>query len=114
MHEFSLCEGIIKQVVRANHEQTDNLATVTIEVGKLAGVDIESLSFWFPVVAGKLNCPELQLQINEVDGRARCNSCNHDFILQNLYDPCPSCGTFGDYQIMQGREMLIKSFAKLP
>lgn len=114
MHEFSLCEGIIKQAVRANQDQTDNLATVTIEVGKLAGVDVESLRFWFPVVAGKLSCPQLQLKINEIDGRGHCNSCNHDFTLLNLYDPCPNCGAFGDYQIIQGREMLIKSFAKLP
>lgn len=114
MHEFSLCEGIIKQAVRANDNQSDNLATVTIEVGRLAGVDIESLRFWFPVVATKLNCSQLQLQINEIEGLAHCNKCNNDYNLLNLYDPCPHCGAFGEYRITQGREMLIKSFTKSP
>lgn len=111
MHEFSLCQGIIKQVAKANHERLDNVAEVSIEVGKLAGVDVESLQFWFPVVAEKMNCTMLKLNLEQVDGLARCNQCTTSFNLLNLYDPCPNCGAFSDYVIEHGRELLVKSFS---
>ena len=113
MHECSLCEGIVKQVIRANHGKTVDLSSVKIEVGKLSGVDLDSLCFWFPVVSGKLNCPELKLEVIETDGVAHCNHCQHDFTLVNLYDACPKCNTHGDFTITSGRELLIKSFVRV-
>jgi Zn finger protein HypA/HybF involved in hydrogenase expression len=74
-------------------------------------VDLNSLTFWFPIVAGKFNVPELKLKVIEQDGLAKCNCCLQQFHLINLFDPCPHCASYGDYQILQGREMLIKSFA---
>jgi hydrogenase nickel incorporation protein HypA/HybF len=113
MHEFSLCEGIIKQVSRANDQRLDNLEQVTIEVGKLAGVDVDSLCFWFPVVAAKLNCQHLKLELHEISGKAHCRHCDQDFELINLYDPCSNCNTHGEFDIVQGRELLVKSFTRL-
>lgn len=110
MHEFSLCEGILKQVAKANHGKLDNVATVNLVVGKLAGVDLASLLFWFPVVAEKMHCAQIAIKVDEPDGIGMCNHCGQEFILHNLYDPCANCGTFGDYQIKSGRELLVKSF----
>lgn len=111
MHEFSLCEGIIKQVSRANAGVLDNVSQIKIEIGKLSGVDLESLVFWFPVVAEKLACGQVQLEVTEIEGSALCTKCNQQFFLTNLYDACPHCKTYGDYQILQGRELLVKSFS---
>lgn len=111
MHEFSLCEGIIKQVSRANNEILDNVSQIKIEIGKLSGVDVESLVFWFPVVAEKLVCGQIQLEVAEIEGLALCAKCNQQFTLINLYDACPHCQSYGDYQILQGRELLVKSFS---
>lgn len=111
MHEFSLCESIIQQVARSNHNQLMNIADITLEVGSLAGVDLESLCFWFPVVANKLAGKNLKLIVNQINGRAQCNQCSHEYELHHLYDPCPQCSVFGNYQILQGRELLIKSYS---
>lgn len=111
MHEFSLCEGIISQVSRANQQNLSNIEQINLEIGKLAGVDLESLLFWFPVVAEKLNCKHIKLVVAEPIGIANCKSCSNDFELINLYDQCPHCNTFGNYEILQGRELIVKSFS---
>jgi hydrogenase nickel incorporation protein HypA/HybF len=111
MHEFYLCEGIVKQVSRANAGVLDNVSQIKIEIGKLSGVDLESLIFWFPVVAEKLACRQIQLEVNEIDGLALCSKCNQQFTLTNLYDACPHCQSYAEYQILQGRELLVKSFS---
>ncbi|HRG62075.1 MAG TPA: hydrogenase maturation nickel metallochaperone HypA [Burkholderiales bacterium] len=111
MHEFSLCEGIVKQVSRANAGILENISQITIEIGKLSGVDVDSLTFWFPVVAEKMACGQVKLEVFEVDGLALCSKCNQQFLLTNLYDACPHCNAYGDYQILQGRELLVKSFS---
>jgi hydrogenase nickel incorporation protein HypA/HybF len=109
MHEFSLCEGIVKQVSIANNQRLDNVATINLTIGKLAGVDVESLLFWYPVVAKKFNCSAI-LHVDEPDGLVVCNQCSNRFTLINFYDPCPKCGAFADYEIVQGKELLVKSF----
>jgi hypothetical protein len=50
MREFSLCSGILSQVAKANPSGLSRVAVITIEVGELAGVDLDSLCFWFPMV----------------------------------------------------------------
>ncbi len=110
MHEFSLCEGIIHQVSRANNNNLENVEQINLEIGKLAGVDLNSLLFWFPVVAEKLNCKHIKLNVVEPLGIANCKNCTKDFELVNLYDQCPHCNSFGNYEIKQGRELLVKSF----
>ena len=110
MHEFSLCEGILKQVAKANQNNLTNVEYINIEIGKLAGVDTQSLLFWFPVVAKKLSCEHVQLAITEPEGIALCNTCAQQFEIHNLYDACPHCYTFGNYEILHGRELMVKSF----
>lgn len=110
MHEFSLCEGILKQVAKANQNNLNNVTKINIIIGKLAGVDLQSLLFWFPVVLKKRCLHEIVIEVEEPIGKAICKSCNHTFEIINLYDPCPTCNTFGDYEITSGRELLVKSF----
>lgn len=110
MHEFSLCEGILKQVSRANKNTLNNITQINLEIGKLAGVDLDSLLFWFPVVTEKLLCPQIKLKVNNLDGKAICKQCQQEFNIINLYDPCPNCNAFGNYRIISGRELLVKSF----
>ena len=110
MHEFSLCEGIVKQLEQANNGSLNNITSVCLEIGKLANVDIGSLSFWFPVVVKSKYVTQLKLDIHEIEPRAQCKNCLHEFGMLNLYEPCPQCGQFGDYVIIKGQELLIKSF----
>lgn len=110
MHEFSLCEAILKQVAKANNDSLTNVAEVILEIGKLANVDIESLCFWFPVVVKNKINTEITLHVTQTDGVARCNNCSHQFMLNNLYEQCSVCKEFGNYTLVSGQQLLIKSF----
>lgn len=109
MHEFSLCEGIIKQVLKQKTIQPEDIACINIAIGELAGVDIDSLQFWFPVVAAKLQLADVRLNIDIIQARVICKSCNAEFHLQKLFDPCPVCNTYANYDFLSGRELLVKS-----
>lgn len=110
VHEFSLCEGILKQVAKANSNQLVNIDEVIVEIGGLANVDIDSLCFWFPVVAKNMFCPQIKLLVNQIDGLAQCENCQHQFKLKNLATKCLQCNEFGHFTIIQGQELLVKSF----
>lgn len=109
MHEFSLCEGIIKQVLKQKTIPPEDIASINVAIGELAGVDIDSLQFWFPVVAAKLQLADVRLNIDIIQARVICKSCNAEFHLQKLFDPCPVCNTYANYDFLSGRELLVKS-----
>jgi hydrogenase nickel incorporation protein HypA/HybF len=110
MHEFSLCDGILKQVARANQNNLANIDEIIIDIGKLANIDVRSLCFWFPVVAKNISCSQIKLTVNQIDGLALCNTCMCQFNLNNLYEPCPKCHEFGNYSIINGQELLVKLY----
>jgi len=109
MHEFSLCEGIITQVKVARPQDADKVNLVKVLIGELAGVDISSLKFWFPVVARKMDVPQLLLSVIPIVARACCNNCQHTFRLQAYYQECPSCGNYANFAIIQGKELMVDS-----
>jgi len=109
MHEFSLCEGIISQVCQQTIVEVDKIESVIIAVGELAGVDTESLQFWFPVVAKKKDLQNLKLIINTIPAEVICLNCQCQFYLKDLYSACPDCGQYSNYQFLGGRELIVKS-----
>jgi hydrogenase nickel incorporation protein HypA/HybF len=113
MHEFSLCTAIIDQVARANKMNLSNVEEIILEIGELSCVDIESLSFWFAVVSKNAKGGQpIKLAIQAVSGQAKCNKCMGLFHLITLYEPCPKCKECGNYTIISGQELLIKSYVR--
>jgi len=52
MHELSLCEGVIQLIEQQSDTQHFNkVTTVWLEIGALAGVEIEAMRFSFDAVA---------------------------------------------------------------
>ncbi len=113
MHEFSLCEAILKQIAKVNGNNLSNVKEVTIEIGELVNVDVNSLNFWFPVVVKSKFNTEITLRINQIEAIARCNNCFHQFKISDFYQPCTFCKEFGNYVLISGQQMLIKSFKSL-
>lgn len=111
MHEFSLCQGIIKEISKANRDTLKNINEVIVEIGDLANVDIASLCFWFPVVAKNAGYQDIKLTVSRIAGLVKCMNCLYEFNLSNLYEPCPNCNKFGNYNIIQGNELMVKSYS---
>lgn len=108
MHEMSLAEGIL-QIVEdaAKAEGSSRVRTVFLEIGQLAGVEVEALRFCFDVVMRDSVASEAHLEIIETPGQGWCMKCSRNVPVTTLYDPCPVCGSH-QIQVTGGQEMRVK------
>ncbi|MBK2125199.1 hydrogenase maturation nickel metallochaperone HypA [Fangia hongkongensis] len=109
MHEFSLCQGII-DILNKEEVLTDATAVskINLSIGKLSGVDIESLKFWFPVAAKNTPLESAELLVSEEPAKAKCESCEICYEIEQYYSACPLCGSY-EKHILSGQEMLVKN-----
>jgi hydrogenase nickel incorporation protein HypA/HybF len=108
MHEMSLCEGILG--VLEQHAVAQNfrrVKTVFLEIGALAGVEVDAMRFSFEVVTRDTLADQARLEISHVPGSAWCLGCGHQVEVLQLYDECPLCGSF-QLQVSDGQQMRIK------
>lgn len=108
MHEMSLCESILQTLEQqASVQQYHNVKTVWLEIGALAGVEIEALRFSFDLVVRGSLAEGAKLEIVTVPGLAWCLPCGRVVEVQQLYDECPLCGSH-QLQVTDGHQMRIK------
>ena len=108
MHEMSLCESILQVLEQqATAQQYSKVKTVWLEIGALAGVEIEALRFSFDVVVQGSLADHARLEVIEVPGQAWCMPCGRNVVVQQLYDLCPYCGSH-QLQVNGGDQMRIK------
>lgn len=108
MHELSLCEGVL-QVMEEQAARQDfrRVTAVWLEVGALAGVELEALRFGFEVVTRGSLAEDARLEILELPGRAWCMVCSAPVDVRARFDACPACGSH-QLQVTGGEELRIK------
>ncbi|MDR3055717.1 MAG: hydrogenase maturation nickel metallochaperone HypA [Zoogloeaceae bacterium] len=108
MHEMSLAEGILEVVeATARRERARRVKRVILEIGALAGVEIEALRFCFNAVTRTTLAEHAALDIITTAGRGWCLPCGLEVPLTALADACPHCGSF-QVQPVAGMEMRVK------
>ena len=108
MHEMAICESILGVLrEQARQQKFESVKRVRLEIGPLAGVEIEALKFGFDVVMRDSIADGASLDIIETDGTAWCLPCGKTVAIAARYDPCPHCGSH-QLQITGGEEMRIK------
>jgi len=106
MHELSLCEGLVQVIEeQARRECMDRVSSVWLQVGALAGVEIEALRFCFDVVTQGTVVEAAQLEIEAIAGEALCPSCERPVAVHHFTDTCPACG--GALVLVRGQELRI-------
>jgi hydrogenase nickel incorporation protein HypA/HybF len=105
MHELSIARSIVDLVAQAADGR--KVRRVTLEIGKLSGVAPDAVAFCFPEVARDTDAEDAILEIREIDGVARCETCGEEFATPTLLTIC-SCGALS-YQRIRGGELNIKS-----
>jgi hydrogenase nickel incorporation protein HypA/HybF len=109
MHELSVALNIVDfldKYTRDNH--ISKVFEVELEIGKLAGVDLENFKFMLPFAIKESIFEHTEFKIGEIDARAKCQNCFLVYDITELYDKCPSCHSFVK-EIIQGKELRIKS-----
>ena len=90
MHELSITHNIVAIVDEAARGR--RVRCVRLQIGKLSGVMPKAIAFCFDIVAQDTALAGARLDIEEIDGRARCALCEAEFVLPQYGSPCP-CGS---------------------
>jgi len=108
MHELSLMEGVVQGIQEAALSQGfSKVHQVRLEVGRLAGVEVEALRFAFgPVTEGTV-AEGAVLEILELPGKGLCQACGLEVLVEARFDLCPVCGE-GFVALTSGTEMRVK------
>ena len=108
MHEMSLAESVLQiaeDTARSNGGS--RISLVLLEIGRLAGVEIEALRFCFEAASRESLAAGAELVIEQPDGRAWCMPCGETVRLSKLADPCPRCGSH-QLQVTGGNELKVR------
>ncbi len=108
MHEATIVQGILNIALNECLKNGfKRINSITIEVGKLHAINMDSLLFAFDVMKGDTKAGDAELKIIERDITIFCRSCNSHFSVQEFpVLRCPSCG-MKDFEITGGSELNI-------
>ena len=109
MHELSIATSLVETAARsAAANGADRVLKVNVRIGTLSGVEPESLSFCFPIVARETVCDGAELHLEIVPGSGTCPKCEAKSEVHDLLAPCPGCGDW-PLRVEGGREMQLES-----
>ncbi len=109
MHEMSIAMSIVDAVVaNAEKEGGVRISGVELLVGKLAGIEAESLKFCFSAATKGTIAEGAALVIGEPEGTGECGECGMRFPVTFYYAECPKCRSLR-ITIVSGEEFLIQT-----
>jgi hydrogenase nickel incorporation protein HypA/HybF len=109
MHEMSIAMSIVDAVVgNAEKEGAVRISGIELLVGKLAGIEAESLKFCFSAAAKGTLAEDAALTIEEPEGIGECGECGMRFPVTFYYAECPKCRSLRIH-IISGEEFKIQS-----
>jgi len=110
MHEMGIALEIIKiatESIPAEHADA-RVERVYLEVGKLAAVVPDSLSFCFGIASENTRLHGAELVIEEIPVVAKCRDCSHQWTIERAAFSCLACNS-GNIELLSGRELDIRS-----
>jgi hydrogenase nickel incorporation protein HypA/HybF len=105
MHELSLAQSIC-ETARTNINDTQVLKCVVVECGPLCGVVPETLEYCFSIAAPHFGFENAKMDLRIKQAHARCPSCLEQFVVESMWDPCPSCNHL-PVTVEGGRELRV-------
>jgi len=93
MHEMSLVQGLIDQLVSLAAEHDKNkILTVTVDIGPLSGVAIDSFQFAFDILSKENSLTNgASLTIINSPATFRCVQCGYEESASVRPDQCLKC-----------------------
>ncbi len=110
MHELAIVEALIEQVNRELNRagQQGRAVRLELSVGRLSGVNPDSLRFAFDLLGAETRVAGAEIVIREPKAVCRCRSCNARVEIEDLVVHCPNCAS-DDIAIEGGRDLLLQS-----
>jgi len=95
MHELGIATSILETVEKeaAKHPGM-HFEKVGLRIGELAGIDVDALTFGWDAIVKDTPWESLQLEVELVPRKNRCEKCGSVFDVHDLTEiDCPQCGT---------------------
>jgi len=109
MHEMSIALSIVEAVeLKARQEGAGWISGIELLIGKLAGIEPDSLKFCFSAAAKGTLAAKAVLDIEEPPGVGECGDCAMRFPVSFYYAECPGCRSLR-VKIVSGEEFMIQS-----
>lgn len=105
MHELSVTQSVVDAVIDKMGEA--KVSSVLLEIGKLSGIEPDSVKFCFEIVAGGTTLEGAHLEIVELPGEGKCRTCGEVLRIDDRIVLC-SCGS-ADVDVLAGTDLRIRS-----
>jgi hydrogenase nickel incorporation protein HypA/HybF len=107
MHEMSIALGIVDIATEACHKRHKKVVMeIGLEIGNLAGVEMSSLEFIWPLAVEGTVLEHAKRVIKRTQGLAKCMDCGHQYEIEKHFDNCPLCKSYIK-QILCGKELRV-------
>lgn len=92
MHELSLARDVLDMVLAAaRRDGFGRVGQLRLEVGALAGVEVEALRFALEAIAPATCLAQAQIVIDTPAGSGWCGHCAREVAITHYLDICPAC-----------------------
>lgn len=109
MHEMSIAKGILDIVLdTAQDYSASAIHQVNLLVGKMSGIEPDSLHFCFDAVTKGTIAEGARLNIQETSIEGYCIQCERNFSVEEYDFHCPHCKS-GMVNVISGRELKVLS-----
>jgi hydrogenase nickel incorporation protein HypA/HybF len=109
MHELSIAQSIVELAEeQARRQQASAIEEIEIEIGRLAGVEIQTLTFALESAVKDTMLEKAHIVRHDIDGEGRCGDCGACFKTEALFSPCPRCSSYA-VRLLKGKELRVKS-----
>jgi hydrogenase nickel incorporation protein HypA/HybF len=95
MHEASIAEGILKVVTDALAGKAERITKINVVAGALSGVEGESLTTWFGILAQGTPAQGAAIHIRRINAHLVCRGCGKctEYTAAGPVEvDCPDCG----------------------
>ncbi len=107
MHELSVCQALIEQVVGiARAHNATAVERVLLRIGPLSGVEPALLMTAYPIAAAGTPAEGAVLEIEQAAVTVRCRACGHEGEVPANRLLCPACGDYHT-EMLSGDELLL-------
>lgn len=109
MHELSVCQAMLNQVMAlAAERQATGVASITVHIGALSGVEPDLLQHAFPVARAGTLAADAQLLIERLPIRVHCEQCGAETEATPNRLLCGACGDWHT-RLVSGDELVLAS-----
>ncbi len=108
MHELRVTQHLLDLALEhAGRAAACRVTDLYLKIGALSSVVDESVQFYWDIISAGTLCEGARLHFERVPARLRCQSCGHEYLLEEALQVCPVCRSHR-VEILAGTEFLLE------